>query len=180
MQTASLSITIRCDTHRHKFSSPAINKNIPSPPNIVTNKPRTRWAGRVARTEEDEKAIQGYKYLIRQTAQSVTDNHLSLWTLLRVSISTRSSSGRCVQRQTNTANYIRVTCTFLTEFPVFVCVCIPLPDDNLVEVETCTRNISDELLFIVYCAFRWIKWCIIYLIHVMWITIGVQDVCGKT
>jgi len=142
-------------------------------------KPGTRWAGRVARTEEDENATKGYKYLIRQTAQSITDNHLSLWPLLRVSISTRSSSGRCVKRQTNTANYIRDTFVFLTEFPVFVCVCIPLPDDNIVEVETCTRDISDELLFIVYCASCWIKWFIIYLIHVMWITIGIQDNLSK-
>ena len=70
--TASLSITIPCEVQRHKISSPAIKKNIPSPPNIVTFKPRTRWAWRVARTEEDENGVQDYKYLIRQTAQSIT------------------------------------------------------------------------------------------------------------
>ena len=115
--------------------------------------------------------------MIQQIAQSVINNYLSLIFLLHVLTSTRSSSGRCVKRQTNTANYVRDTCTFLTEFPVFVCVTITLVDDDLAEVETCTRNIRDKLLFIIYCAFCWIKWYTIYLIHGMWITLNWQTRC---
>jgi hypothetical protein len=43
-------------------------------------------------------------YLNQQTEQSITNNHLSLMLLLRVSISTRSFSVRYIQRHTSTAN----------------------------------------------------------------------------
>jgi hypothetical protein len=33
-----------------------------------------------------------------------------------------------------------------TEFAVLVCFCVYLPDDDLVEVETYRRDISDKLL----------------------------------
>jgi hypothetical protein len=49
----------------------------------------------------------------------------------------------------------------LTEFAVLLGLCIYLPDDDLVEVETCRRDISDKLLFIIDCAVCWIKYCII-------------------
>jgi hypothetical protein len=55
------------------------------------------------------------------------------------------------------------TDTSLTEFAVIVCLCIYLPDDDLVEVETGNRNISDKWLFL-DCAACWIKYCIIKLI----------------
>jgi len=34
-------------------------------------------------------------------------------------------------------------------------ICIPLPDDELVEVETCKEDISDK--FIIDCAICWIE-----------------------
>jgi hypothetical protein len=42
--------------------------------------------------------------------------------------------------------------TSLTKFVLFACLFIYLPDDDLVEVETCRRVISDKLLFITDCA----------------------------
>jgi hypothetical protein len=59
------------------------------------------------------------------------------------------------------------TCTSLTEFVVYLC--IYLPDDDLVEVETCRRDISDKWLFIIDCAVCWFKYCIINLLHGIWI-----------
>jgi len=56
----------------------------------------------------------------------------------------------CTKTKKIAANCVRDTCTFLTEFSVFVCVCISLPDDDLVEVETWSRDISDKLLFIAH------------------------------
>ena len=35
----------------------------------------------------------------------------------------------------------------LTQFAVLVCLCVYLPDEDLVEVETCRGGISDKLLF---------------------------------
>ena len=40
----------------------------------------------------------------------------------------------------------------MTAFVVLVCVCIRLPDDYLVEVETRRRNINDKLLLSSNCA----------------------------
>jgi hypothetical protein len=53
-------------------------------------------------------------------------------------------------------------CQTFTEFAVLVYICIYLPDDDLVKVETCKRNISDKWLFIIDCAICWIKNCTIY------------------
>jgi hypothetical protein len=64
----------------------------------------------------------------------------------------------------NIFNYLNYQHCILTlhmhifeEFVVLVCLCIYLPDDDLVDVGTCRRNISDELLFIISCAICWIK-----------------------
>ena len=43
----------------------------------------------------------------------------------------------------------------------FLCFCVCHPDDDLVEVETCGREMSDKWLFIIYCAVCRIKFCII-------------------
>jgi len=43
----------------------------------------------------------------------------------------------------------------LTKFAVLVCLCVPLPDDDLVEVETYGRNINDKLLFITNCRIKY-------------------------
>ena len=45
----------------------------------------------------------------------------------------------------------------MIEFAVLVCLFVYLPDDDLVEVETCRRNISDKRLFIIDCAVHCIK-----------------------
>jgi len=37
-----------------------------------------------------------------------------------------------------------------------------LPDDDLVEFETCMRNISDKRLFIIDCAVCWFEYCVIH------------------
>jgi hypothetical protein len=42
-----------------------------------------------------------------------------------------------------------------------VCLCVYLPDDDLVEDETCRRNVSDKLLFITDYAMCWIEYCVI-------------------
>jgi hypothetical protein len=38
---------------------------------------------------------------------------------------------------------------YLTEFNVLVCRLTYLTDDDLVDVETCRRNIGDKLLFVI-------------------------------
>jgi hypothetical protein len=50
------------------------------------------------------------QYLIQQIRQSVINNHLSLMSLLHVSTSTKSSSGRYIQRHTSTANSVKDVC----------------------------------------------------------------------
>ena len=57
-----------------------------------------------------------------------------------------------------------------TKFTVCVCLGIYPPDDDLAEVETCGRNVSDKLLFITDCAVCWINCCIINLLYGIWIT----------
>jgi hypothetical protein len=44
-------------------------------------------------------------------------------------------------------------------FSALVCLCIHLPDEDLVQVETCMRNVSHKLLFVTDCAVCWIKYC---------------------
>jgi len=44
-----------------------------------------------------------------------------------------------------------------TQFAVLVCLYIYRPDDDLVDVETCRRNISDKFLFVTDYAACWIK-----------------------
>jgi hypothetical protein len=39
------------------------------------------------------------------------------------------------------------TCGTLTEFAVLVCLCIHLPDDDLVEVETCRKDTSQMIIY---------------------------------
>jgi hypothetical protein len=55
------------------------------------------------------------------------------------------------------------------EFAVLACFCICLPNDDLVEFETCRRNISEKLLFIVESAICWITYCVVSLIGVTWL-----------
>ena len=75
--------------------------------------------------------------------------YLSLRILPHVSTSTRSSSGCCIQKRTNTANSV----ISFTEFAVlFVLLFIHLHDDDLVEVERRGRILSDKRLFIIDCA----------------------------
>ena len=62
--------------------------------------------------------------------------------------------------------------TSLTEFSVLVCLFIYLPDDDLVQVETCRGNMYDKLLFITDCAVCWIKYCTVNLLHGIWITLN--------
>jgi hypothetical protein len=44
--------------------------------------------------------------------------------------------------------------------------------ENLVEVETCRRNISDKLLFITDYVICFINYCIMKLLHGTWITLN--------
>jgi len=46
-------------------------------------------------------------YFIKQTAQSMTNNHLSLMSLLRILRSIWSSSGRYIQRHTSTVKSVK-------------------------------------------------------------------------
>jgi len=41
--------------------------------------------------------------------------------------------------------YFNYTRTSVTEFAVLVCLCLYLPDDDLVEVETCSRDTSNVI-----------------------------------
>jgi len=43
-----------------------------------------------------------------------------------------------------------------------MCLCIYLPDNELVEVDTCQRDISDKWLFIINCAIYWIAYCMAF------------------
>jgi len=50
----------------------------------------------------------------------------------------------------------------LTEFAVLVHLLIYVPDDDLVQVETCRRDVSGKLLlllFIIDCVICWIEYC---------------------
>ena len=47
----------------------------------------------------------------------------------------------------------------LTQFAFIVCLCIYCPDDDLVDVETCRRNISDKFLFVAVYVACWSKCC---------------------
>ena len=44
--------------------------------------------------------------------------------------------------------YFDYTRTLLTEFDVLVCLCIYIPDDDLVEVETCRWDVTDYYLLL--------------------------------
>jgi hypothetical protein len=44
---------------------------------------------------------------------------------------------------------INYTCTHLTEFAVFICLFIYLPDDGLVEVDTCKRDMWRDYLILI-------------------------------
>lgn len=50
-----------------------------------------------------------------------------------------------------------------TQFAVIVCLCIYRLHDDLVDVETCRRNISDKFLFVTDYAACWIKCCVMYI-----------------
>jgi hypothetical protein len=43
----------------------------------------------------------------------------------------------------------------MTEFAVIVCLCVYLPDDHLVEVERCMKNMSHNRLLLIDCAVCW-------------------------
>jgi len=45
------------------------------------------------------------------------------------------------------------------------------PDDSLVDVETCRRDVNDKLLFITDGAVCWIKYCIVSILHGIWIAL---------
>jgi hypothetical protein len=47
------------------------------------------------------------QYLVQQIAQSIINEHLSVMFLLHVSTSTRSSSGRYIQRHTSTVDFVK-------------------------------------------------------------------------
>jgi hypothetical protein len=49
----------------------------------------------------------------------------------------------------------------LTDFAVLVWLCVYLSDDDLVEVETCRRNISDKLLIFIEFTLCWVKHCMV-------------------
>ena len=49
-----------------------------------------------------------------------------------------------------------------------------LPDDDLVELEACKRNISENLLFIIYCEIRWLQRYMVNLLHGIWMEDGIQ------
>ena len=51
---------------------------------------------------------------------------------------------------------------------------IYLPDDGLVEVEICRRDIRDKFLCITDCAICWAKYCIISLLHRNWTTLNMS------
>jgi hypothetical protein len=86
------------------------------------------------------------QYLTKQIAQSIINNHLSLIFLLHVLTSTRSSSGWNTQKNTSTAN---LSTHFFDKFGVLVCLCIFLPYDDLVEVERCNRNMTNDYLLLI-------------------------------
>ena len=48
---------------------------------------------------------------------------------------------------------------------MLVCLCINIPDDDLVEVEACRRGISEKLLFVIFCAMCWVRYGIITLLY---------------
>jgi hypothetical protein len=48
----------------------------------------------------------------------------------------------------------------LTEFAVLVSLYTYVTDDDVVEVGTCTRNISGILLYVTDCAICWIRYCL--------------------
>ena len=84
--------------------------------------------------------------------------------LLHVSTSIRPSTGRYIQRHTSTANSVEVPPTWLDLYKIIIrgnCTkaykgrkfcqnllhmyaIVYLPDGDLVEVETCRRNINDK------------------------------------
>jgi hypothetical protein len=49
-----------------------------------------------------------------------------------------------------------------------------LPDDDLVELEACKRNISENLLFIIYCEIRWLQRYMVNILHGIWMEDGIQ------
>ena len=51
---------------------------------------------------------------------------------------------------------------------VFLCLCRYIPDDYLIEVETCMRGTCEKLLFIIDLAVCLIKCCIISVLHEMY------------
>ena len=55
--------------------------------------------------------------------------------------------------------YLHKGVHLLTQFAVLLRLCICRPDDDLVEVKTCRKDISDKWLFIIHCAVCWIKCC---------------------
>ena len=59
------------------------------------------------------------QYFIQQTAQSVTNKHMSLVFILHISIYERASLGTYIQRYTSTANSVKGVCLC-----VCLCVCV--------------------------------------------------------
>ena len=49
------------------------------------------------------------------------------------------------------------TCTCLTGFAALLCVCIYFPDNDIVLVETCRKDINGKLLYIIDCAICWLR-----------------------
>jgi len=52
-----------------------------------------------------------------------------------------------------------------------VCLYVYVPDDSLVGVETCRRDINDKLLFFTDGAVWWIKYRMVSILHGMWIAL---------
>jgi hypothetical protein len=55
------------------------------------------------------------------------------------------------QQEIYTGIHVQQICQrCVDEFALLVCLCIFLPDDDLIDVKTCRRNIRDTWLFIIY------------------------------
>ena len=59
-------------------------------------------------------------------------------------------------------NIIHAPCNRLSR-SIQVCLSIYLLDNDIVEVETCNRNINEKLLFLIDYEICWTKWCTILL-----------------
>jgi hypothetical protein len=58
---------------------------------------------------------------------------------------------------------------------ILLCYAYNLPDNGLVEAETCRRDIvNNKLVCIIYCADYWLKYCVFSLVHGSWTTFDLK------